>query len=165
MPFGTFEPISLDDLPTNDRQSSEGGFEPLPAGWYMAHITQSEARPTKDGTGQYIKVRYDILGPTHAGRVVFGNVNIRNKSAEAERIGRAQLGDLMRACGIRELREAEQLIGGKVEIQLSIRPARDQYPASNDVKGIRAAGAPAPTLPATSAASKPRAAAPWATKK
>jgi hypothetical protein len=161
----TFDPINIDDLPTNDR-ANDGGYEPLPAGWYNAHITQAEARPTKDGTGQYIKIRYDILGPTHVGRVVFANVNIRNKSAEAERIGRAQLGDLMRACGIKQLLQADQLVGGTPEIQVTVRPARDQYPASNEVKAIRAAGGAAPSLPAAApAASKPRAAAPWGMKK
>ena len=161
----TFEPVNLDDLPVNDRPT--GSFGPLPAGWYQASITSAEDRPTKDGSGQCIKIRYDILGPTHAGRVVFGNVNIRNMSAEAERIGRAQLGDLMRACGIRQLLQAEQLAGNQVEIQITIRPARDQYPASNEVRGARSVAGTAPVVPAVPgpAPAKARVSAPWAAKR
>ena len=45
-------------------------YEPLPAGWYTAVIHQAELKETAAGDGQYIKVRYDIVGPTHEGRVV-----------------------------------------------------------------------------------------------
>ena len=66
-------------------------FDPLPKGWYSATIAGAELKTTKNGTGQYIAVRYDIIGPTHQGRVVFGNLNIRNQNIKAEEIGRAQL--------------------------------------------------------------------------
>ncbi|MFP5471986.1 MAG: DUF669 domain-containing protein, partial [Bacteroidia bacterium] len=72
----------------------------LPAGWYTATIADAELKTTKDGSGQYINVRYDITGPTHQGRVVFGKLNIKNASAKAEEIGRQKLGELMRAIGL-----------------------------------------------------------------
>jgi hypothetical protein len=158
-----FQAISLDELPVNDKPV--GSYDPVPAGAYSASITSAEARPTKDGSGQYIKVRYDITGPSHVGRVIFSNINIRNNSAEAERIGRAQLGDLMRACGLRQLTSPEQLIGGQVEIQVAIRPARGEYPASNEVKGIKSSDAFPPALaPAAPKPAAAKAAPPWAKK-
>lgn len=141
-------------------------YEPLPAGWYTASITDAELKTTKDGTGQYIKVRYDITGPTHQGRVVFGNINIRNQSVKAEEIGRQQLGELMRAIGLARITDTDQLIGGNLMIKLDVRPATDQYPAQNEVRGFKAiAGAapaisPAASAPAASATSK--SAPPWA---
>ena len=66
------ETFSVDSLPT----PTTGNFEPLPAGWYTAVVNGAEIKNTKAGTGQYIAVRYDITGPTHQGRVVFGNLNI-----------------------------------------------------------------------------------------
>lgn len=50
---------------------SDSSFDPLPAGWYQVSIGGAELRATKSGTGKYIAVRYDVLGPTHQGRVVF----------------------------------------------------------------------------------------------
>ena len=102
------ETISVNDLPV----SEAGNYDPLPAGWYTAHISGAEIKATKAGDGSYIAVRYDITGPSHQGRVVFGNLNIRNASAKAEEIGRQQLGDIMRAIGL--AKEAFVAFGGAI---------------------------------------------------
>ena len=161
--------FDANDLP----QGNGGTYDPLPPGWYTATITAAELKPTKDGSGQYIKVRYDITGPTHQGRVVFGNLNIKNASAKAEEIGRMALGSLMRAIGLASVTDTDQLIGGSLSIKLDVRPATDQYPAQNEVRGYKAITGSAPTFaaPAASpAASAPASAAPakatppWAKK-
>ena len=163
------ETFSIDTLP-----QSENEFSPLPAGWYQVHITGAELRPTKAGTGAYIAVRYDVLGPTHQGRVVFGNLNIRNPSPKAEEIGRQQLGSLMRAIGLAQVSDTDQLIGGQLTIKLAVRPADGQYEASNDVKDFKAVGGAAAAAPAAvgamasnsapAAAAAASAAPPWARK-
>ena len=154
-------------------QGNGGNYDPLPPGWYTATITAAELKPTKDGSGQYIKVRYDITGPTHQGRVVFGNLNIKNASAKAEEIGRQQLGEIMRAIGLARVTDTDQLIGGSLSIKLSVREATEQYDAQNEVKGFKAITGSVPTFaaPAASpAASAPasagpaKAAPPWAKK-
>jgi len=163
--------FNQDDLP-----QGTSNFDPLPSGWYSATMTQAELKPTNDGTGQYIKVRYDITGPTHQGRVVFGNLNIKNKSAKAEEIGRQQLGEIMRAIGLAKVTDTDQLIGGQISIKLDIRAARTDeatgktYEASNEVKGFRSlSGGAAPTVAASPMASvaktaPAKAAPPWAKK-
>lgn len=158
--------FDANDLPQGDG----GNYDPLPAGWYTANITAAELKPTKDGSGQYIKVRYDITGPTHQGRVVFGNLNIKNASARAEEIGRTELGNLMRAIGLAKVTDTDQLIGGSLQIKLGVRAATEQYDAQNEVKAFKAITGSAPTFatPAASpAASAPaaapgKAAPPWA---
>lgn len=148
--------FNVNDMP----QGQTGDFTPLPEGWYNASITKADVQATKDGTGQYIKVRYDITGPTHQGRVVFGNLNIRNASAKAEEIGHQQLGELMRAIGVQKLEDTDQLIGHNLSIKLKVRPASGDYQASNDIAGWKSL-AGASVAPAPSAAS---AAPPWAKK-
>ena len=160
-------------------QGTGGNFEPLPEGNYNATITQAELKDTNDKTGQYIKMRLDITGPSHQGRVIFSNLNIKNASAKAEEIGRQQLGDIMRAVGLAKVTDTDQLIGGNVNIKLTIRAARTDektgktYEASNEVKGYRAinggaapaafkAAAPAAVPAATSAPAK--ASPPWVKK-
>ena len=161
--------FDADELPLGNG----GNYDPLPAGWYNANITSAELKPTKDGSGQYIKVRYDITGPSHQGRVVFGNLNIKNASAKAEEIGRQQLGEVMRAIGLAKVTDTDQLIGGSLSIKLDVRAATEQYAAQNEVKGFKAITGSAPTFaaPASShAASAPasaapaKAAPPWARK-
>jgi len=160
----------------NELPQGNGSFDPLPPGWYTAMIKKADLQPTKDGSGQYIKVRYDITGPTHQGRVVFGNLNIKNASAKAEEIGRQHLAELMRSIGLSKVTDTDQLIGGMLQIKLDIRPATEQYSAQNEVKGFRAVGGSAPPSFAAKAlnlekadtfapAVPAKAAPPWAAKK
>jgi hypothetical protein len=146
---------------------TSSNFDPLPEGWYNVTIAGAEVKNTKAGTGQYIAIKYTVTGPTHQGRVVFGNLNIKNPNPRAEEIGREQLGAMMRAIGLSKIKDTDQLIGGNLAIKLSIQ--RDPtYGESNDVKAFKAiSGA---TLPAPSAAPQsapapaPAATPPWARK-
>lgn len=156
----------------NELPQGNGNYEPLPPGWYHANITGAELKSTKAGNGQYIAVRYDITGPTHQGRVVFGNLNIKNASAKAEEIGRQQLGEIMRAIGLAKVTDTDQLIGGSLQIKLEIR-TQEGYEPSNDVKGYKATSGSVPTPAAASApaqaaqaapAASGKAAPPWAKK-
>ena len=153
--------FNADELPQGN-----GNYDPLPPGWYTATITAAELKTTKDGSGQYIKVRYDITGPTHQGRVVFGNLNIKNASARAEEVGRTELGNLMRAIGLARVTDTDQLIGGVLQIKLDVRAATEQYPAQNEVRGFKAITGAAPTFApaasATAASAPGKAAPPWA---
>jgi hypothetical protein len=151
------ETFSADTLPVSDRN-----FEPLPAGWYSAVVNGAEIKVTKAGTGKYIAVRYDITGPTHQGRVVFGNLNIKNPNPTAEKIGREQLGEIMRAIGLATVQDTDQLIGGQLMIKLEIRES-EQYGNSNDVKGFKSSGS-APAAAAAKAAAPAKAAPPWVKK-
>ena len=157
--------FSIDSLPV-----SESSFEPLPAGWYDVGIQSAELKATKTG-GQMIAIKYKVAGPSHAGRVVFGNLNIKNQNPKAEEIGRQQLGELMRAIGIPRVTDTDQLIGHNLQIKLSIREAQGGYDASNDVKGYKPQGGAMPAMqaaPVRQAAPAPaapaRTAPPWAKK-
>jgi hypothetical protein len=150
------ETFSADALPVSDRN-----FEPLPAGWYTAVVNGAEIKNTKAGTGQYIAIRYDITGPSHQGRVVFGNLNIKNPNPKAEEIGRQQLGELMRSIGLSTVQDTDQLIGGQLQIKLEIRES-EQYGASNDVKAFKANGSASPKVAPAAASGK--AAPPWVKK-
>jgi hypothetical protein len=156
----------------NQLPQGNSNFEPLPAGWYTVTITQAELKDTKAGNGQYIKLRYDITGPSHQGRVVFGNLNIKNANPKAEEIGRQQLGDIMRAIGLAKVTDTDQLIGGQIAIKLEVKEDA-QYGASNEVKGFKSVSgsvAPAANVPPfvkqaeAAQAATAKAAPPWAKK-
>jgi hypothetical protein len=126
------ETFSTDSLPVSDRS-----YDLIPEGWYNATITKAELNNTKAGTGQKIDMRYDIVGPTHQGRVVFGTVNVRNQSQKAEEIGRQQLGEIMRAVGLAKINDSDELIGGSICVRVKIRPAENGYDARNEVGGFK----------------------------
>jgi hypothetical protein len=153
------ETFDVNELPVGNA----GNFEPLPVGWYTCTISQAELKDTKAGNGQYIKLRYDITGPSHQGRVVFGNLNIKNANPKAEEIGRQQLGEIMRAIGLAKVADTDQLIGGQISIKLDIKQDA-KYGASNEVRGFKSVSGS--VAPAATAAPAPtaKAAPPWAKK-
>jgi len=142
---------------------SERNYEPLPAGWYTATIGGAEVKATKAGTGEYIAIRYDITGPTHQGRVVFGNLNIKNANPTAEAIGYQQMGELMRAIGLARVDDTDQFIGGQLQVKLDIRKS-EQYGDSNDVKGFKSLSGGAMPMAAAPKAASAKAAPPWVKK-
>lgn len=155
------EAFSTETLPQSDN-----GFEPIPAGWYMVRINQASLETTKAGTGQYIKIRYDVVGPSHEGRVLFGNLNISNPNPKAEEIGRQQLGDMMRSIGLNQVQDTDQLIGGELQVKVSVKDDPN-YGPSNECKGFKPLAGGAPTqatapAPAPAAQEGAGTAPPWA---
>jgi len=146
--------IRADELP-----ESTGDFAPIPAGEYTVSIASAELTPTKDGSGQYIKLKLNVIAPTHQGRVLFSNLNIRNQSAKAEEIGRQQLGAVMRAIGLAAIEDTDQLIGGTLIAKVDIRTS-EQYGAQNEVKAYKPLSGAAPAKPQQAAAQPQQAAAP-----
>lgn len=159
------EAFTTDDLP-------EGrSYDLIPEGWYTVTITKADLNATKAGNGTKIDMRYDIMGPSQQGRVMFDTINIRNPNAKAEEIGRQQLGEIMRAIGLARVEDTDQLIGASLQIKIKIRQPSEKDKANgytedrNAVGGYKAvdgAAAPAPkAAPAASSApagNKP----PWA---
>ena len=142
-------------------------FDPLPPGWYTATMSSAEIKSTKTGTGEYIAIKSTITGPTHQGRVVFGNLNIKNQSPKAEEIGHQQLGEIMKATGIPRVSDTDQLIGQSLQIKLDIEKS-EQYGDKNQVRGFKPIAGGAPKVvgmaASISAAAPAKAAPPWAKK-
>jgi hypothetical protein len=154
------EGFNASDMP----EGGGGDFAPLPAGEYTVSIAKAELCNTKKGDGQYIKLRLDVIGPSHSGRVLFSNLNIRNPNPKAEEIGRQQLGSVMRAIGVASLTDTDQLIGGKLSVKVVEKD--DEYGKGNDVKAYKAlagSSAPAPSAMASAPAAS-KSAPPWAKK-
>lgn len=126
------ETYSVDTLP-----QPTGNFDPIPEGWYNVTINNAELKDTKAGTGQYINIRYDVIGENHAGRVVFGMITVRNANPKAEEIGRQQLGELLRAIGKASVKDTDELLGYSLSIKVAISQ-REGYDSKNEVKGFKA---------------------------
>ncbi|MFN4261772.1 MAG: DUF669 domain-containing protein [Gemmataceae bacterium] len=51
-------------------------FEPIPAGKYLALITESEMKANKAGTGSYLQFTFQILEGPHKERKVWTRLNL-----------------------------------------------------------------------------------------
>lgn len=109
-----------------------GKYEVIPEGWYEAVIKNAELKNSKSG-GQYINIRFDVIGEKYAGRVVFGTITIRNNNPIAEGIGKKQFGQLLLAIGIDECDDTDILLNHKLKVYISIQKS-EQYGDKNEVR-------------------------------
>jgi hypothetical protein len=152
----------------NTVQPASADFEPIPGGWYQFVIEKSELKPTKAGTGAMISLMAKVQGPTHANRVVFGNINYQNPNAQAQEIGQRQLSALCHSIGVLNLNNVGQLCGipfeGRIKITAPTYNVKGDvnsgilYEARNEFMGFRAIGAGTAGAGSAPAASAPKAA-------
>lgn len=147
------------------------GFGPLPTDVdFLWEIVNADVAPTKSGDGTILKMRCNVLAPSHVGRVVFANFNIQNPSEQAMQIAAQQLGAICRALGIVNLSDSDELIGGQFYARCYTKRGKDGYEPQSELNyaTIAAVGgsAPkaAPAKPAAPAAKTASAAKPpaWA---
>lgn len=145
-------------------------FAPIPAGTYQVKVETAEIMDTKAMDGKYLKIKHRIVGGQFDNRVIFNNINFRNRNPDAERIGAQRLGELMLAGKLNRLVDTDQLIGVVAMAKVTVRTS-EQYGDSNEIKGYAPLGgqlAPqaAPAAPQPPAAQPQRAASapPWATR-
>lgn len=141
-------------------------FDPIPAGVYIAQVIESDVKPTKSGTGEYLQLTLEILDGQFKGRRCWDRINIRNQSAEAETIGQKQLSQLCHAIGVLQVQDSAQLHAKPMRVKVTVRKDPN-FGDSNEIKGYEAvAGAAAPAAAATAAPAKPAGVTPpWQQKR
>src|SRR6202162_3824620 len=77
----------------------DGQFELLPPGMYTAQIIESDLVPTKSGSGQMLKLTFEIIEGPLSRRRVWENLNIINRSEDAQAIGQRALKKICEAVG------------------------------------------------------------------
>ena len=112
-------------------------IEAIPAGWYNAQIDQSEMKPTKDGSGAYLELRFSVLDSQYANRKVFTRLNLRNANPVAQEIAYKQLSAICHATGVLQVQDSQQLHGRPMKIKVSVRAASGDYEASNELKAFK----------------------------
>lgn len=164
--------MRLDQVFNAEEMPESSSPNALPAGWQTFTIKDAEVKVTKNGTGQYIKLRMDVTGGDFDGRVIFENVNVRNANEVAERIGRQQLGEIMRAIGLASVSDTDEFIGGTLMAKLAVKKDAEYGDENGEVnviksfKAVDGSTAPAPK-PAQTAEKSPTAPSggvkpPWA---
>jgi hypothetical protein len=113
-------------------------YDPIPAGWYKAIISNSEMKPTRDGYGEYLSLTLQIIEGQYENRLVFARLNLKNANEKAVDIARKDLAAICRAVGVMSPRSSEELHDKPLMIKVKVRPAQGEYDASNDIGGYKA---------------------------
>ncbi len=136
-------------------------MEPVPAGWYTAHMTASEMKPTSNGQGAYLETEFTILAPEqYKGRKLFDRMNLQNSNAVAVEIAYRTLSAICHAVGVIQVGDSSQLHHRPLQVRAALRPAQTAqesadgkpHEASNEVKGYKAVDGAAPGAAAAPAA-------------
>lgn len=133
----------MSDFSWNDFDASSKDYDQdatIPAGWYTVAITKAEMKPTNKG-GERLAMEVEILDGQYKGRKVFPGFNLRNPNPKAVEIAKKELAALCRALGIVHPKNESELMRKPVQAKLAVRPETSEFPAQNEVKDWRAAGA------------------------
>lgn len=98
-----------------------GAFTPIPAGEYKAMLTDSDIKPTKDGTGKRLSLRFVIMEGQYQNRLIFEGLNIVNKNPTAQGIALGQLSALKDAVGLPDASDSCELHNRPLTIKVAIK--------------------------------------------
>jgi hypothetical protein len=128
-------------------------YEILPKGKYLCVAIASEMKATKNNTGEYLQITFEIVEGDNKGRKIFERLNIRNANKTAEDIAQRTLSALCRAVGVMQLSDSEQLHDIPVTLEIAVEEGKGEYGPQNRIKGYSPAGMQAPVTPSPRAAS------------
>ena len=93
-------------LPDTFRTSEvKDSVDVIPPGDYICHVTRSELKDNKKGTGKYLSFTINVIEGEHKGFTIFDIMNIVHDNKKAEEIGNRNLKQLVEACGLDEIED------------------------------------------------------------
>jgi hypothetical protein len=114
------------------------GFEIVPAGWYNVLIDESDMKPTKDGSGAYLQIRFNIIDGQYANRKIFARLNLRNANQQTVEIAMRQLSAIGHAVGVLQIQDSSQLHGIPLKVKVKVRrDTTGQYEDQNDITSYK----------------------------
>ncbi|MFI4911158.1 MAG: DUF669 domain-containing protein [Sedimentisphaeraceae bacterium JB056] len=138
------------------------GFDPVPEDKYVAMITASEMKPTKNGSGSYLELTFDIIDGKYTGRKVWTRLNLDNQNATAVKMARGELSAICRAVGVPQPQDSVQLHNLPLVIKVVCRNRDDSGEVTNEIKMYESRQSITPPPPAPPvAASGTKGKAPW----
>ena len=111
------------------------GFEPVPANKYIAMITASEMKPTKNGDGSYLELELTILDGPYKDRKVWDRLCLNHPSSQTVKIARGYLSAVCRAVGVLQPKDSCDLHNIPMCISVKCKKRDDNGEIANEVQG------------------------------
>lgn len=111
----------------------------IPAGTYVARISESSYEPMKSGNGHAVKLTLDILDGPFKNRKLWTQLNVKHTNEVAQKIGQQQLSAICHAVGVMNMQDTQQLHNKPLKVRVKIRQDA-QYGDKNEVSGYEAIG-------------------------
>lgn len=126
--------VSLNGFDANEVEPTTD-FDPVPAGKYVAVITDSEMKPTKSGTGSYLELTFQVIEGEFKNRMLWSRLNLDNPNATAVQIARGELSSLCRAVGVMAPNDSVDLHNLPLVITVKCKKREDTGEIVNEIKG------------------------------
>lgn len=131
-----------------ENQQATTPFDPLPAGEYVVMLDKCERKALKDKDGWRLAAEFVVVEGEYENRKLFHSFNLgypvpsepgeaQDKAMKTLVIARGQFGQLVKATGKVEINSTDELLHVPVRCKIKVRPARDGYDATNDLRDFK----------------------------
>ena len=110
-------------------------FGPIPAGEYLAVITDSEMKPTKKGNGHYLELTFQVIDGPHKNRLLWARLNLDNPSSQAVQIAQGELSAICRAVGVMQPKDSIELHDLSLVVTVKCKRREDNGDITNEIRG------------------------------
>ena len=125
---------NLDGFNANEVEPTTG-YDAIPAGEYPAVITDSEMKATKAGTGEYLKLTFQVVGGPYKNRLLWTRLNLDNPNEKAVQIARGELSAICRAVEVPEPKDSSELHDRPLLITVKCKESDYNGEMENVIKG------------------------------
>lgn len=152
--------FGFDSSEVDVNERTPGNYALLEPGDYTLKALEAEEKETSTG-GVMIKAKFEVVKGEHAGRWIWQNFNIVNKSEKAQKIGRQQLVAWATAVGKPDADDTDKLLDKPFLCTLGVDKGTGGYADSNTIKAFlfnEASAVKAPAVAKAAPAAAPKAA-------
>lgn len=110
-------------------------FDPIPAGKYLAVITASEMKPTKNNNGHFLELTFQVIDGQYKNRLLWSRLNLDNPSPQAVQIARGELSAVCRAIGVMQPKDSVELHNLPLMVTVKCKNREDTGDVVNEIKG------------------------------
>ena len=111
------------------------GFDPIPAGKYLAVITDSVMKATKAGTGEYLELTFEVIDGPYKGRKLWDRLTLNHPNELTVQIARGMLSSLCHAVGVMKPKDSLELHNLPLVLSVSMKNREDTGEPTNVIKG------------------------------
>jgi len=113
-------------------------FDPIPAAKYLAVITNSEFKPTKNGSGNYLELTFQVIEGQYKNRLLWARLNLDHQNETTAKISRGQLSAICKAVGVLTPKDSAELHNLPLMINVKLKKRNDTGELVNEIKGYSA---------------------------
>ena len=119
----------------NANQSGSSPVQTLPAGQYVAMITEAELKPYKVSPRDYLLLTFQIIEGPYAGRFLWKQLNLNHPHPTIRSLASEELSSICRAVGLSTLQDYTELYNRPLMIDACCQTHLDDGTVTNRIVG------------------------------